>query len=77
MLVLSPMGKLLAVLRFSGIFEKVVFSLALNLGLYLVRFYHHFIRQWPEELIYLGVICILTCCVFFFHRRNFALFAGY
>lgn len=64
------MGKSLTLLWFSGIFEKVVLSLALTLGLYFVRLYDHFIRrQWLEELIYLEVIYILpffvlfVCCV--------------
>lgn len=63
------MGMSVTLLWPLGIFEEVVLSMALILDLYFVRIYNHFIRQWLEELIYLGVIYILpfsvlfVCCV--------------
>lgn len=42
-----------------GIFEEAMLSIALIFSLYFVRTYNHFIRQWLEELICLGVIYIL------------------
>lgn len=41
-------------------------SLALACSPYFVRFYDDFIRQWPEEINYLGVIYILPFCVLLF-----------
>lgn len=43
-------------------------SITLILGLYFVRIYNHFIRQWLDKLIYLGVIRILPFSVLFVCR---------
>lgn len=43
-------------------------SITLILGLYFVRIYNHFIRQWLDKLIYLGVIHILPFSVLFVCR---------